>query len=106
MTDSTHKPFFRLPTPTADVKGFARLAAMEAVIRGTTLSVFPLLMYRAWGSAALVSEIYFVIGLLSLMTALTVPALSRHVPRQRIFSGAILLYVLACVSCRELFAAL
>jgi predicted MFS family arabinose efflux permease len=70
---------------------------MEAVIRGTTLSVFPLLMYRAWGSAAVVSEIYFVIGLLSLMTALTVPALSRHVPRQRIFSGAILLYVLACV---------
>ncbi len=92
-----HKPFFRLPKPTADVKGFARLAAMEAVIRGTTLSVFPLLMYRAWGSAAVVSEIYFVIGLLSLMTALTVPALSRHVPRQRIFTGAILLYVLACV---------
>jgi MFS family permease len=97
LTDSKQKPIFRLPTPTADVKGFARLAAMEAVIRGTTLSVFPLLMYRAWGSAAVVSEIYFVIGLLSLITALTVPALSRHVPRQRIFSGAILLYVLACV---------
>ena len=87
----------RLPKPAADVKGFARLAGMEAVIRGTTLSVFPLVMYRAWGSAAVVSQIYFVIGLLSLMTALTVPALSRHVPRQRIFSIAILLYVVACV---------
>ena len=89
--------FLRLPKPAADVKGFARLAAMEAVIRGTTLSVFPLLMYRAWGSAAVVSEIYFVIGLLSLMTALTVPAVSRHLPRQRIFSIAILMYVVACV---------
>jgi len=87
----------RLPKPAADVKGFARLAGMEAVIRGTTLSVFPLVMYRAWGSAAVVSQIYFVIGLLSLLTALTVPALSRHVPRQRIFSIAILLYVVACV---------
>ena len=87
----------RLPKPAADVKGFARLAGMEAVIRGTTLSVFPLVMYRAWGSAAVVSQIYFVIGLLSLMTALTVPALSRHVSRQRIFSIAILLYVVACV---------
>lgn len=87
----------RLPKPAADVKGFARLAGMEAVIRGTTLSVFPLVMYRAWGSAAVVSQIYFVIGLLSLMTALTVPALSRHIPRQRIFSMAILLYVVACV---------
>lgn len=90
-------PGLRLPKPAADVKGFARLAGMEAVIRGTTLSVFPLVMYRAWGSAAVVSQIYFVIGLLSLMTALTVPALSRHVPRQRIFSMAILLYVVACV---------
>jgi len=90
-------PLQRWPKPAADVKGFASLAGMEAVIRGTTLSVFPLLMYRAWGSAAVVSEIYFVIGLLSLVTALTVPALSRHVPRQRIFSIAILMYVLACV---------
>ena len=90
-------PGLRLPKPAADVKGFARLAGMEAVIRGTTLSVFPLVMYRAWGSAAVVSQIYFVIGLLSLLTALTVPALSRHIPRQRIFSMAILLYVVACV---------
>ena len=88
---------FTIPRPTASVQGFAFLGAIEAVIRGTTLSVFPLLMYRAWGSAAVVSQIYFVIGLISLITALTVPALSRHVPRQRIFTSAIALYGLACL---------
>ena len=39
-----------------DVKAFARLAGVEAAIRGTTLSVFPLVMYRTWGSAAVVLE--------------------------------------------------
>ncbi len=97
MNDLNRLSLFRWPRPAADVKGFARLAAVEAVIRGTTLSVFPLVMYRAWGSAALVSQIYFVIGLVSLLTALTVPALSRRVPRQRIFSMAILSYVAASV---------
>ena len=36
----------------ADVRGFAVLAGVEAVVRGTVLAVFPLLMYRAWGDAA------------------------------------------------------
>ena len=80
-----------------DVKAFARLAGVEAAIRGTTLSVFPLVMYRTWGSAAVVSQIYFVIGLVSLMTALTVPALSHRMPRQRIFSMAIWLYIVSCI---------
>ena len=60
---------WRIPRP--DANGFGLIAGVEAVIRGTTLTVFPLVMYRAWGSAAMVSKIYFVIGLLSLMTALT-----------------------------------
>lgn len=83
--------------PTPSVKGFARLAALEAVIRGSTLSVFPLLMYRAWGSAAVVSEMYFVIGLVSLCTALMVPALSRHLQRHTIYTLSILLYGLSAV---------
>jgi MFS family permease len=83
--------------PRPNVQGLARLAGIEAVIRGTTLSVYPLVMYRAWGSAALVSQIYFAVGLISLLTALTVPALSRHVARQRIYTLAILLYVVSAV---------
>lgn len=87
--------FFRPIAPS--VQAFAHLAGIEAVIRGTLLSVFPLLMYRAWGDAVVVAQIYFVIGLLSLMTALTVPTLTRFVARRRIFPAAILMYVLASV---------
>jgi len=78
--------------PQPDVQGFALIAGIEAVIRGTTLSVYPLVMYRAWGSAALVSQIYFAIGLLSLLTALTVPSLTRYVARRRVYACAIVLY--------------
>ena len=51
------------------VEDFARIGGLEALVRGGTLSVFPLVMYRAWGSAAVVSQIYFAIGLVSLFTA-------------------------------------
>lgn len=83
--------------PLPDAKGFGLIGGIEAVIRGTTLSVFPLVMYRAWGSAALVSQIYFAIGLLSLLTALTVPSLTRYVPRRHVYAAAIVLYVVAAL---------
>jgi MFS family permease len=63
------------------------------LVRGGTLSVFPLVMYRAWGSAAVVSQIYFAIGLVSLFTALMVPALARRFPRRAIYLFASGLYV-------------
>jgi MFS family permease len=89
----THAPGLGRRTP--DVQALATIAGVEAVCRGTTLSVYPLVMYRAWGSAALVSQIYFAVGVVSLLTALTVPALTRLVSRRRIFSVAILLYVVS-----------
>lgn len=91
------RPWQRWRMPAPDAMGFGLIGGIEAVIRGTTLSVFPLVMYRAWGSAALVSQIYFAIGVLSLLTALTVPSLTRYVPRQRVYSAAILLYAVAAV---------
>lgn len=87
----------KLHMPRPDVVGFGLVAGIEAVIRGTTLSVYPLVMYRAWGSAALVSQIYFAIGVLSLLTALTVPSLTRYVARQKVYSVAILLYVVSAL---------
>jgi len=62
------------------------------------LSVFPLVMYRAWGSAQLVSQIYFAIGVVSLLTALTVPALTRRFARRRIYLFATALYVVAALA--------
>ena len=41
------------------VRAFAFISAFDAVVRGTMLSVYPLLMYRAWGDAAVVSLWYF-----------------------------------------------
>lgn len=69
----------------------------EAITRGTTLSVFPLVLYRAWGDAATVSQIYFAVGILSLATVLLVPMLTRYVPRRWAHSLGVLLYLLAAV---------
>ncbi|NBW24423.1 MAG: MFS transporter [Betaproteobacteria bacterium] len=80
------------------VQDFARIGGLEALCRGCTLSVFPLVMYRAWGSAQLVSQIYFAIGLVSLLTALTVPALTRRFARRRIYLFATALYVVAALA--------
>jgi hypothetical protein len=75
------------------VEDFAYIGGLEAMVRGGTLSVYPLVMYRAWGSAAVVSQIYFVIGLVSLLTALMVPALARRFPRRWIYLFASALYL-------------
>ena len=71
--------------PTPSVRGFATLAGTEAMARGILISVMPLEMYRALRDAALVSEIYFMVGLLSLATGLMVPFVSRFMPRRWIY---------------------
>ena len=76
---------------------FALIGGIEAVVRGTSLSVYPLVMYRAWGDAATVSKIYFMVGLLSLLAVLTVPTLTRHIPRRWVYTIGVLLYVLSAV---------
>lgn len=80
------------------VEDFARIGGLEALVRGGTLSVYPLVMYRAWGSAAVVSQIYFAIGLVSLFTALMVPALARRFPRRAIYLAASGLYLAGAVA--------
>ncbi|WP_299791532.1 MFS transporter [uncultured Marivita sp.] len=71
--------------PAPSVRGFAMLAAAEAVARGMLISVFPLQMYRALQDAALVSKVYFLIGLLSLLAGLLVPFLARFLPRRWVY---------------------
>ena len=79
------------------VRAFASIAAFDAVVRGTMLSVYPLLMYRAWGSAVVVSQWYFAIGIVSLLTALSVPVLARVLPRRAVFAMGVGFYLLAAV---------
>jgi MFS family permease len=57
--------------------------------------VFPLLMYRAWGNAQAVSQIYFAVGLISLATALMVPSITRLLSRRKVYLLATALYTLA-----------
>lgn len=79
--------------PAPSVRGFALLAGFEAVTRGLLISVFPVAMYHALGSAVLVSQIYFFVGLISLATGLLVPFIGRFVPRRIIYLVGGALYV-------------
>ena len=72
--------------PAPSVRGFASLAAFEAVTRGILISVFPIAMYDALQDAALISSIYFLIGIISLLTGLLVPFLNRKIPRRWMYS--------------------
>lgn len=72
--------------PAPSVRGFATLAGIEAVARGILISVFPLAMYKALQDASLVSEIYFLVGLASLLSGLMVPWLIRYIPRRWVYS--------------------
>ena len=76
-------------TPVPGVKAFATLSALESVARGILVSVLPIAMYRVFSDAKVVSEIYFLIGVLSFLTALAVPWISRFIPRRWLYSGAI-----------------
>lgn len=80
--------------PAPSVHGFAVLAGLEGVTRGILISVFPVALYQAFGTAALVSEVYFYIGLASLVVGLLVPWLSRFVPRRWVYALGALCYVL------------
>ncbi len=79
------------PQPT--VRSFALVGGFEAIARGVTLSVYPLVLYRAWGDAVVVSQIYLVVGVLSLLTVLVVPGLSRRLPRRWVHTLGVLLYL-------------
>ncbi len=79
--------------PAPSVRGFAILAGTEAIARGILISVFPLVMYRALQDAALVSEVYFLVGVVSLCIGLMVPFLIRFVPRRWVYVTGTLMFV-------------
>ncbi|MEH6360250.1 MAG: MFS transporter [Amylibacter sp.] len=77
--------------PAPSIRGFSVLAAIEAVIRGILISVYPLAMYQAMQDAKIVSEVYFFVGIVSLIFGLMVPWLITFIPRRWMYSiGAVL----------------
>ena len=83
-------------SPTPSARGFAVLSALEAMIRGFLVSVYPLAMYHAFGDAALVSGLYFGIGVLSLVAGLLVPWLTRFLPRRWMYTAGVGLALTGC----------
>lgn len=83
------------PRVTPGVHAFALLSGIEAVVRGTALAVYPLLMYRVWGDATTVAQFYFAVGVCSLLATLALPPIARHVPRRWIYTIGVILYGIA-----------
>ncbi len=79
--------------PAPSVRGFAILAGTEAIARGILISVFPVVMYNALRDARLVSEVYFIIGAISLVIGLLVPYLIRFIPRWWVYVFGTLMFV-------------
>lgn len=75
------------------MNSFAILAACEASARATLISVYPVLMFRALGNAATVSEVYVLIGFSGLMSALCVPLLARVIPRRWLYTLSVLIMI-------------
>lgn len=81
-------------SPVPKVRDFAILAGLDASVRGMLISVMPLTVYDALGSAESVSQVYFIAGLASLCLGLMVPWATRYIPRRWMYTIGTLLYVL------------
>lgn len=93
---SRNIPEFLRHAPTPGVTGFAVLAGIEASLRATLVSIWPLVMFQALDeSAARVSLVYFLAGIASLFWGLMVPWLNRHVPRRWVYTLGVCLYLAA-----------
>ena len=62
--------------------------------RGILTSVFPLAMYRTLSDAQTVSEVYLVVGIISLFAALFTPWLTRFIARRHLYVSAIMVMII------------
>jgi MFS transporter, ACDE family, multidrug resistance protein len=89
-----HPPPGLVGTPSA--RAFAALSGIEALIRGTLLSVLPLALYSHLNDARTVSAVYLAVGVTSLLFGLLLPWINRLVPRRWLYTFGGGLYVLGC----------
>lgn len=87
--------------PAPSVRGFAVLSGTEAIARGILISVFPLAMYQALQDALIVSEVYFFVGVISLLTGLMVPFLARVIARRWVYIFGASCFVLGALLASE-----
>jgi MFS transporter, ACDE family, multidrug resistance protein len=79
----------------AAIPGFATLAALEAGVRGTLISVLPLVVYDAIKDEVAYSRLYFIVGIASMVVGLLVPALIQRLQRRFVYSLGCLFYLAA-----------
>jgi len=87
-------PLFLRHSDTPRIEAFALLAGLEAAVRGVLISVMPLAIYEALGSAEAVSRVYFFVGLGSMVWGLLVPWATRFLPRRWMYTAGCGLYLL------------
>ena len=86
-------PIDDLPLPRAPkMQHFALLAGLEAAVRGSLISVMPLVVHEAMGGTQAASKVYFIAGIVSLFWGLMVPWANRLVPRRWLYTGGCALY--------------
>tara|TARA_R110002074_G_scaffold106625_1_gene230432 strand:- start:2978 stop:4180 length:1203 start_codon:yes stop_codon:yes gene_type:complete len=90
---SPRAPLSLTHLPIPKVRDFAILSGLEAGVRGTLMSVMPLVVYRAYGDAATVSQIYLSIGIISLVFGMLVPWLAGRLSRRLMYSVGSVLYL-------------
>ncbi len=71
---------------------FALLAGLEAAVRGSLISVMPLVVHDAMGTTQGSSKVYFLVGIVSLIWGLMVPWANRFIPRRWMYTGGCSLY--------------
>lgn len=85
MTPKSSPDLLRhVPAPGA--RDFALLSGVEATTRALVVSVLPIMAYRVWQDAAVVSHIYLIVGILSLVTGLAIPWITTHLPRRWLYT--------------------
>lgn len=80
--------------PLPQVRDFAILAGLEAGVRGMLMSVMPLVIYRAFPDASIVSWIYLAVGIVSLLFGLMVPSLAARWSRRWMYTAGTAFYLL------------
>jgi MFS family permease len=87
------------PGSAPGVRVFAVLSGIESIARGLLISVFPVAVYRIFADAQQVSQIYFTIGVLSLLVTLIIPWISQRIARRWMYTLAVGSYIGASLIC-------
>ena len=73
---------------------FALLAGLDAAVRGSLISVMPLVVHQAMVTTQGSSKVYFFVGLVSLVWGLMVPWANRMMPRRWMYTCGGVMYLI------------